>query len=169
VSGNLIKKCATCELRWRVFRNRRGSEEFEPPLPWVKPDRYANESAEGALGARPLWPDASGRVTAHHGAAKPGELWRAVRPSGGESWRTWYDGAACDGGAFSVRTTDLYEHRFSLRDGRVVGRRLVWRKLAGKPVGVCCALVSLASIWLMAVRVFRWTSGRRAAQGAQAP
>jgi hypothetical protein len=55
-------------------------------------------------------------------------------PPCGESWRTWYDGAACDGGAFSVRTTDLYEYRFSLRDGRVVGRRLVWVNASPFPV-----------------------------------
>src|SRR5262249_27964812 len=63
----------------------------------------------------------------------------------------WYTEASQDGDLLRVSTTDLYEYTFSLSDGGIVRKRLLWGNLLYHPLRV----LLLAGIGALAVVVLR--------------
>jgi hypothetical protein len=78
----------------------------------------------------------------------------------GDNWLMWYRQISHAGESFTIQTTDLYEYTFSLRDGRILRRSLVWKNLLVKSwfyVGI--GLVGLTA--LIAVQLIRYRRQKR--------
>jgi hypothetical protein len=73
----------------------------------------------------------------------------------GSFWRVWCDEVEQDGDTLRIRTTDRYEYLFSMKDGQIIARRLVWTVFLRRYWYYGAAALSLVLLLFVGVRTRR--------------
>jgi hypothetical protein len=69
----------------------------------------------------------------------------------GPDWRVWCGDVRQDGDNLLVPTTDLYEYTFSLKDGAITNRAIIWTNVLRKAM-IPAAILALAAFTFWIVR-----------------